>query len=288
LSLSPFVPSSLSRPAFTLTEILIILGIVVLMLAMAIPAFNFITGGRSVEGATNQVSAFLARARSDAIGLQEVRGVMFYLDPVTERPMLAEVKLAGNNLDGNDAGIDYYLDISPDADFLPLPKGVNAQLLDNCAYNAAGARLDDGYIGYNVQNSKNASTTNVRYGGVILFDGGGRLISSSYAFRIKTTVGVQDKYTRMGELLLSQPYNTNANAADKDVVPVNASAGAVRSQFGLVLFEDQRFRNAGGTNDDAQITGAPYANEMAEEQWLDENGTPLVINRYNGTLVRAE
>src|SRR5438270_11443720 len=71
------------RNAVTLTEILIILGIIVLRLALAVPAFNFIIGGRSVEGATNQISAFLSRARVDAIGLQEVRGVMFFLDPAT-------------------------------------------------------------------------------------------------------------------------------------------------------------------------------------------------------------
>src|SRR4051812_33729001 len=96
--LRPPMPACLHRPhAFTLTEILVVLGVIVLMLAMAIPAFNFIAGGRSVEGATNQISAFLARARADAVGLQEVRGVMFYLDPATDRPTLAQVKLAGDN-----------------------------------------------------------------------------------------------------------------------------------------------------------------------------------------------
>src|SRR5947207_7259284 len=78
-SLSPR-PSPLA-PAFTLTEILIVIALIVLMLALALPAFNFITGGRSVDAAQNQIAAFLARARTEAIGRQQTRSVMFLLHP---------------------------------------------------------------------------------------------------------------------------------------------------------------------------------------------------------------
>src|SRR5436305_737622 len=72
------------RSAFTLTEILIVLGIIVLMLAIAVPALNIIRGNRSVDSAVNQVSALLGRARSEAIGLQITTGVMFFRDPRTD------------------------------------------------------------------------------------------------------------------------------------------------------------------------------------------------------------
>src|SRR5256885_9106796 len=83
------------RTAFSLTEILIVIALIVLMLALALPAFNFITGGKSIDGAMNQISAFLSRARTEAVGLQEVRGVMFYVDPKTERQMMVLVKQEG-------------------------------------------------------------------------------------------------------------------------------------------------------------------------------------------------
>jgi hypothetical protein len=36
-------------------------------------------------------------------------------------------------------------------------------------------------------------------------------------------------------------------------------------------------------------SGGAYAPaERNEEAWLDNNSTPLMINRYNGTLVRGE
>src|SRR5947207_7305858 len=79
------------RPAFSLTEILIVIALIVLLLALAIPAFSFITGSRSIDGAANQISAFLGRARAEAIGLQEVRGVMFFVDPTKQRTNLAIV-----------------------------------------------------------------------------------------------------------------------------------------------------------------------------------------------------
>ena len=28
--------------------------------------------------------------------------------------------------------------------------------------------------------------------------------------------------------------------------------------------------------------------EQAEEDWIDQNSVPLIINRYNGTLIRGE
>ena len=49
----------------------------------------------------------------------------------------------------------------------------------------------------------------------------------------------------------------------------------VQSQFGLVLYDTEALANQG-------VTGT------AEETWLDTNATPVLVNRYNGTLLRAE
>jgi hypothetical protein len=67
----------------------------------------------------------------------------------------------------------------------------------------------------------------------------------------------------------------------------------VHSQFGLVLFDQQTFSNRSFSVGDPQIdtTMASYGTsnpEYGEEQWLDQNATPVLINRYNGTVVRSE
>ena len=85
-------PKSKIRSGFSLTEILIVIALIVLILAMSMPAFNFITGSRSADTAMNQISAFLARARTEAVGLQKIRGVMFYIDPKTDREMMVLVQ----------------------------------------------------------------------------------------------------------------------------------------------------------------------------------------------------
>jgi hypothetical protein len=77
------------------------------------------------------------------------------------------------------------------------------------------------------------------------------------------------------------------------------------SQFGFVLFDNEAYRSAipqpGSTSYrveyDLQFTNASGAlygtggegtKEKEEENWLDNNSTPLLVNRYNGTLVRGE
>ena len=40
---------------------------------------------------------------------------------------------------------------------------------------------------------------------------------------------------------------------------------------------------------DPQFAGGGYDDDEArEERWLDQNATPVLINRYNGTLIRGE
>ncbi len=103
-----------ARRGFTLTEILVVIGIIVLILAMAVPAFNFITGARSLEAAQNSVSAMLARARSQAIFTGEPVGVAIYDDAKTRRYTMALVQF-----DATPPGTTN-IDLAPDQDPQPL------------------------------------------------------------------------------------------------------------------------------------------------------------------------
>src|SRR5687768_1052827 len=77
------------RRAFTLTELLVVITLIVLLIVLALPAFNFITGSRSVDGAQNVVGAMLGRARSEAINQQRSMGVAFWFDRTNERTAMA-------------------------------------------------------------------------------------------------------------------------------------------------------------------------------------------------------
>jgi hypothetical protein len=70
---------------------LIVIGLLVLTVALAIPAFNAIARSSSIDSATNQINAYFADARAQAVGLQQTRGVIMFRDAASGRVTLAQV-----------------------------------------------------------------------------------------------------------------------------------------------------------------------------------------------------
>ncbi len=305
---------------------LVVMGIIVLVILIAIPAIQSITGTRSVGAAQNTLSALITRAREEAVGLQEVRGVLFYLDPANGRVNAAIVRqVLPPAPDNNTNAPLVYLDAVPNRDYLPLPPGVGAQTVINAALAGTnGTYSSDAYLGFNPfpdprGNASIVSTTGIRYGGVILFDGNGRLVSKTYGFKLFTASNAGNVQSPMGALL-----NIPLVAGGTDFVPI-APAGyppppnnlttpvRIASQVGLVLYDRQTFLSQVDSGGTANFTdgdpgmdpavagyggyGVPNSptkginngtGEGSEEGWLDVNATPILINRYNGTLIRGE
>ena len=235
-----------------MTELLVVIGIIVLLLVVAMPAFNFITGTRSIDGAQNNLSALLGRARAEAIARQQISGVLFFIDPATDRVAALLVRNASAA-----GAADIYLDLFPDTDRVLLPQGITLQTLENATIGAGGVRTTHGYIGY--------GGPGVPFGGALLFDSRGQLVTRTFGF---ATGGSAI------EEILDLPSGTVY-----DPVPLRASA------VGFVLFESQPFQDNNFTREDPM----PYTTaEQAEEQWLDANAVPFLLNRYNGTLIRGE
>jgi prepilin-type N-terminal cleavage/methylation domain-containing protein len=283
------------RRAFTLIEVLIVIGIIVLLIALAVPALSLISGSNSINGAENNVSAMLGRARSDAIALQKTTGVLFFIDPATQGVMMAEVQETDRGV--LPATIQVALDLVPDREFIALPKGVSVQVVDNAELSGGGTgtRTDDGYIGFNIH--RNGGTTdpaNTMFGGVILFDAYGKLTSRSYAFRSQTSTGATSALFNLLYTGKTVPdSNSTITIPTDNFIPSNnepAAGSPMQSAYGLVLIDRESFENNGNLNDPQATEPHPAytANESGEETWIDENGTPLMVNRYNGTLVRGE
>jgi type II secretory pathway pseudopilin PulG len=287
---------------FTLTELLVVIGIIILVTLLAIPAFRAMTGNRSTEAAQNQISGYLTRARTEALGLEEPRGVLFYRDLESKRIGMIVVRPLNTEA-------PWQLDMVPDRDPMLLPNGVGIQFIDNYT-STAGRRSTDGYIGFNTRVASGAATneTRVPYGGVILFDKQGRVTSDTYAFRnVHDADGagpVAAKATELGRFLYDDPKLGTGGTALLDLT--DAVGDEPQAKLGFVLFDAEEFNNLFGssrataknTDTDTQVSGTmingtfagtPTApEEREEEEWLDNNAVPLLVNRYNGTLVRGE
>src|SRR5687768_17267841 len=97
-----FVPPCLGFPrsgrsssvpsGFTLTELLVVISLIVIILALAVPAFNLISGSGSIDQAQNQISAMFAQAQATAVDRENYVGVLFYKDVPADRYTLVLVE----------------------------------------------------------------------------------------------------------------------------------------------------------------------------------------------------
>jgi prepilin-type N-terminal cleavage/methylation domain-containing protein len=278
---SAFCTSSRSR-GFTLVEMLVVLGIVILFVTLAIPAISAITGTRSISAAENQISAVLARAREEAIGIQDFRGVFFYLDPREDRVVAALVRPADLQDEPNGS---LQLDLVENRDYLMMPQGIRVQTLFDANPNGP---MKDRYLGFN---QPPASAENTLYGGVILFDGQGRLVSRTYAFQMQLPDPLNPTKAGTGFTAMAAMFKTTSGDWFPHYGTSNGGLSPFRSQMGLVLFDNAAFKAQGFTDADPYVDrlNAPNPSaEVTEETWLDTNSTPILINRFNGTLIRGE
>jgi prepilin-type N-terminal cleavage/methylation domain-containing protein len=79
------------RSGFTLVELMIVIGLILLIAVMTAAAINTTISGDKVRGASRQVQSYLAGARDRAIYSKENRGVRFLLDPTNNRTVTSMV-----------------------------------------------------------------------------------------------------------------------------------------------------------------------------------------------------
>src|SRR5690606_18714802 len=142
--------------------ILVVLTIIVLVMALAVPAFNVLTGSNSLAAAENRVSAMLGVARARALAEQREMGLFFYLNPSDQRVAMVLVE-AGFD----DAGVRH-IRLAPAGQPELLPSGVGMQFLESAQLNGA-TRQSDGYVGFGVDGVAHV-------GRVILLDQAGRVL----------------------------------------------------------------------------------------------------------------
>jgi prepilin-type N-terminal cleavage/methylation domain-containing protein len=253
------------RGAFTLIELLVVISIVVLLLALAVPLIGSLRGGRSVDAGENIASAMLQRARARAIWLQERRGVFFFDDQVTGKTAMLMVKI----FDGNPNLLEID-DDNQEPEYLPL--GI-----------AAAFVLPP--VPTSVDPTSNPNTTDYHPYGLVVFDGLGRIENlPAYKLTAAPAPGVTNLVAQFGDNL--DGGNSKVNPPIPPSKAVISGLGTIAgkpeaSEVAFVLYDRRGLADQG-----AQATDVKFS--AAQKDWLDKNALAIVVNRYNGTLIRGE
>ncbi|HYE21723.1 MAG TPA: hypothetical protein VEA69_25005 [Tepidisphaeraceae bacterium] len=239
------------RRAFTLTEVLVIIAVIVVVLAMAVPLFNVFSASRSVDGAENVLSAALQRARSRAIGMQERRGLFVFTDPATGNAAMVTVVLV-NRANVPVPVVELELDPSGQqtSDTEPLPSGVGVAFMGRDYNNASGTPLT------------------FRPLGLIVFDAYGRLEQLEFTIRKDT--------------FLAKRAELDGGTIS---IPAPNSNEALYSSVAMTFYERRAF---GDGTTSANKPAETLKFDGDQPKWVSENGLAILFNRYNGTAFRAE
>lgn len=281
------------KQGFTLVEMLVVLGIMIVILVSAVPVFNTMTGNHSLAAAQNQVAAALGTARADAIYYQQTIGIFFFVDPATGQVALAEVQC-----DLQTTGVTTYVPTngSPSNNAVSNNGNVNALELVNywdftqnkfVYYRDlvllpanVGIALNNNYYGY-IYNAAappaagNAFDRYVRLG-AIMFNSEGSVISIPFAVQAQRntpyTIASQPVCLlgrKLGLRIQSDPMKTGdlASLMNPAAAPPNPPSPVVyplTSQLALLFYDRDAFLNQKSTN--TSSPGDPFTDIDLEYQ----------------------
>ena len=201
-----------SDRAFTIVELLVVMAIIGIIAAMALPALNSMITGQQASAARNLIRTALAQAQAHAAKSQKYAGIRFQFDKEGWRTGQQYLVLIEKAPEGNGAS-EYWA--IPNARPIALPKGVGVISLDH----AADVTLDDNtghhdtdWANYDDYGLPDATTF------TILFSPSGELVSKTVQVKNRNSSDVvfgeitmvnRPKTATPGPALL---YGDNANS----------------------------------------------------------------------------
>lgn len=236
----------MKRKAFTLIELLVVISVMIILMAMMLPAIKSMTRNNSQKQAVNQITSLLANARTTAVVQHKLAGLVIYEDPeLVGQSSTQLIVLSSTAQEVTSSGSTvtlYRFNRAPRSGPITLPKGITVAMLD-----------DSGTTPFRTSDS--STNTKAR---VILFDGNGHLV-------------LMNSLTRDPSLTDASSAAWNLNA-DRNNLSRGVSSPAV------VVFSGTEMKDA---TDRGVITNA-----STRAEWVKQNGDVLVVNAYTGNIIR--
>jgi prepilin-type N-terminal cleavage/methylation domain-containing protein len=273
------ISHSAQHSAFTLIELIVVISIIVILSAIAVPAIKNLTKSNDTSQAANLVRTMIAQARTIAISQHRVAGVVFFEEtaanslPVNAGQTAMQLFVEDYNQrrmlppDGTDA-VDYRVSKAPNVFPINNQYLVVVSFSSERQYLPAGIKLatlsDDVASTKNINTGDN-TTVNTNLARAVLFDASGQLITRGGLVTPDSTTGTPGSYPR------AYADWRFLNPVDAVGIP-NYSKSA--SSPGFFLYNKNDY--------DAQS----FVDDKARGDWLRQHADVIVVNGYTGTVIR--
>jgi prepilin-type N-terminal cleavage/methylation domain-containing protein len=250
------------KRAFTLIELLVVITIVIVMLAIAVPAVKSITRSSAQSQAVNAIQAYLSTARSVAISQHRQAGVVFFEESDTysypANPGQTAMQVIVESIDQSAAaGYDMTIFTYYNDERQYLPAGIQLATLDG--FNDA-------------QTFRTGNMT--RKNRIVMFDSNGQLLNREKIAHpdVPYSSPQRGRYpTAFGDWgAASVSKGADWSVANIKIIP---SMAAVSSPA-IVVFNMKEYAEAAPPND------------VARDAWMKRNATVLVVNAYTGNIIQ--
>jgi prepilin-type N-terminal cleavage/methylation domain-containing protein len=251
----------MKRRAFTLIEVLVVISIVVIMLAVAVPTIRALTKGNSQKQAVNLMTTMLANARATAISTHKPTGIVIYEYPAVANKVSNEATsfiqpVTQSKYDGANK-VRYFTRVQGSGP-QRLPSGIQV------------ATLDAGVNAFRTQSANAETAAGGNFGAscrVILFDSNGQML-------LANGIGTDPS---LATDAVAQAWNLHG---DQKSSGGNIQQTRGSSSPGFLIYDAVLFN--------AEHTAAIAAgNEAtADPIWLRQNSDVLVVNAYTGNVIR--